>query len=82
MSAWSTLMLSTDAYAPHDILGAIAIAVITETVSITAVSTESHISPMVQPDASTNITVQLTTLTGTTPSVDVACVVEGVSSGT
>ena len=57
-------------------------AVITETVSITTVSTESHISPMVQPDASTNITVQLTTLTGTSPSVDVACLVEGVSSGT
>ena len=57
-------------------------AVITETVSITAVSTESHISPMVKPDASTNITVQLTTLTGTSPSVDVACLVEGVSSGT
>ena len=56
--------------------------VITETVSITAVDTETHISPMVQPDASTDITVQLTTLTGTTPSVDVACVVEGVSSGT
>ena len=56
--------------------------VITETVSITAVSTEAHISPMVQPDASTNITVQLTTLTGTSPSVDVACLVEGVSSGT
>lgn len=56
--------------------------VVTETVSILAVGNEAHISPMVQPDASTNITVQLTTLTGTAPSVDVACVVEGVSSGT
>ncbi len=55
---------------------------ITKTVSITAVDTDAENSLMPQPDASTSITAQLTTLTGTTPSVDVTTLVEGISSGT
>lgn len=56
---------------------------ITHTVSISAVSTDASLVLLVQPEASTNITAQLTTLTGTgTPTVDVTCLVEGVSAGT
>ncbi len=56
--------------------------VVTHTVSITAVDTDASYSAIVQPDASTNVTGQLTTLTGTSPNVDVTCLVEGIGSGT
>ncbi len=57
-------------------------AVVTRTVSLTAVDTEATIISIPVPDASTDITGQLTTLTGTYPVVDVCCLVEGVGSGT
>jgi hypothetical protein len=57
-------------------------AVVTHTLSISAVDTDAEYCAIVAPDASSNITAQLTTLTGTTPKVDLCCLVEGISSGT
>jgi hypothetical protein len=57
-------------------------AVITKDLSISAVDTEADMSILVAPDASTNITAQVTILTGTTnPKLDVTCLVEAVSVG-
>lgn len=55
---------------------------ITKTVSISAVDTDAENTLIVQPDANTSITGQITTLTGTTPVIDVTCIVEAVSAGT
>lgn len=57
-------------------------ATITDTVSITAVSTDANGGRMILPDASTNITAQITTLTGTNPKVDVTMIVEAVGTNT
>ena len=48
----------------------------TETVAITAVDTEKHDTVPMQPDNGTAITVQLTTLTGTTPKANVLAVLK------
>lgn len=63
----------------HYVVGGVAIV---ETISISAVDTEQHYSALLTPDASTTISTQLSTLTGTSPVVDVACLVEGISAGT
>jgi hypothetical protein len=55
---------------------------ITKTLSITAVDTDSDLVIGIQPDQTTNVTAQITTLTGTSPKVNVLCLVEGVDSGT
>lgn len=51
----------------------------TKTLSITAVDTEAHDTVPIQPDNGTAITVQLTTLTGTTPKVNVYAAVKEVA---
>ena len=60
----------------------VAATVITDTVSISAVDTDASKSIIVLPDLSTNITGQLTTLTGASASVDITCLVEAVGAGT
>lgn len=52
---------------------------ITKTLSITAVDTDSDLMILIQPDVSTAVKVQLTTLTGTSPIVDVSALIEEVS---
>ena len=49
---------------------------ISKSLSISAVDTDADLSILIQPDVNTAVTVQLTTLTGTSPVVDVACTVE------
>lgn len=56
--------------------------VITQTVSLSAVDTVASTSQIVLPDLSTNITGQLTTLTGASASVDITCVVEAIGGAT
>jgi hypothetical protein len=51
-------------------------AVITKTLSITAVDTDADLSILIQPDANHSITAQLTALTGSSPTVNVAAQVE------
>jgi hypothetical protein len=55
---------------------------VTKNLSITAVDTDADLVIGIQPDASTNVTAQITTLTGTSPKVNVLCLVEGVGSAT
>jgi hypothetical protein len=55
---------------------------VTKDLSITAVDTDADLTIGIQPDASTNVTAQLKTLTGTNPKVNVLCLVEGVGTGT
>ncbi len=55
---------------------------VTKTMTISAVNTDVEFSLIIHPDASTNVTAQLTALTGTSPSVDVTCLVEGIGSDT
>jgi hypothetical protein len=53
---------------------------VTHTVTISAVDTDATYSGIVTCDASTNVTAQLTTLTGAGATVDLTCLVEGISS--
>ena len=54
---------------------------ITKDLSISAVDTDTDLSILIQPDQTTNITSQLKTLTGG-GTVNIACLVEGVDTGT
>jgi len=57
-------------------------ATITKTLSISAVHTDADLAIGIQPDTGTNITAQLTVLTGASGKVNVLCLVEGIGTGT
>ena len=57
-------------------------ATITKTLSISAVDTDADLAIGIQPDTGTNITAQLTVLTGASGKVNVLCLVEGIGTGT